>query len=266
MEKTTAVITGASTGIGRAIALKLARQGAKIVLHAAQSADRLQQVKSEIESAGGQAVALLHDFSDKSSVTSLVDQAWEAFGDVTHWINNAGGDVLTGEKKEWSSERKLDYLWQVDVRATFCLARHVGRRMIESAGEGPPAAVDRSILNMGWDQAWQGMAGDSGEIFSTVKGAVMAFTKSLAQSLAPQVRVNCLAPGWIKTDWGAGANAYWDQRARRESLADRWGTPQDVAKVASFLCSGDAGFVSGQIVPINGGFRFGDVSPSETDS
>jgi 3-oxoacyl-[acyl-carrier protein] reductase len=117
------------------------------------------------------------------------------------------------------------------------------------------------ILNMGWDQAWQGMGGDSGELFATTKGAIMSMTKSLAQSLSPEVRVNCLAPGWIKTKWGEQAPHYWSERAKRESLADRWGTPEDVANVAAFLCSHAARFVSGQIVPINGGFRFGHDSP-----
>ena len=74
------------------------------------------------------------------------------------------------------------------------------------------------ILNVGWDQAEQGMAGDSGELFATSKGAVMAFTKSLARSLAPQVRVNCLAPGWIKTSWGENASQEWQDRAVREAL------------------------------------------------
>ena len=78
------------------------------------------------------------------------------------------------------------------------------------------------ILNVGWDQADRGMAGDSGELFATAKGAVMAFTRSLARSLAPQVRVNCLAPGWIRSAWGEGALPHWQDRAR-ESLLERWG-------------------------------------------
>ena len=113
---------------------------------------------------------------------------------------------------------------------------------------------------MGWDQAIQGMAGPSGELFSTSKGAVMAMTKSLAQSLAPHVRVNCLAPGWIQTKWGESASDYWSQRAKRESLMGRWGTPEDVANMAVFLCSEQASFISGQIMRINGGFRFADES------
>jgi NAD(P)-dependent dehydrogenase (short-subunit alcohol dehydrogenase family) len=109
------------------------------------------------------------------------------------------------------------------------------------------------ILNMGWDQAETGMAGDSGEMFAAVKGAVMAATRSLAKSLAPEVRVNCLAPGWIRTEWGEHASAEWQLRARRESLLGRWGTPEDVARVACFLASPAAEFINGQVVHINGG-------------
>ena len=102
-----------------------------------------------------------------------------------------------------------------------------------------------SILNIGWDQAATGMEGDSGEMFATTKGAVMAFTLSLAKSLAPEVRVNCIAPGWIKTDWGEEASDYWQQRAIGESLLQRWGTPEDIAKAARFLASDEATFING---------------------
>lgn len=81
----------------------------------------------------------------------------------------------------------------------------------------------------------------------------MAFTRSLARSLAPQVRVNCLAPGWIRTAWGDKASEYWQARARAEALLERWGTPEDVARAAAFLASPAAAFITGQIVPINGG-------------
>ena len=117
-------------------------------------------------------------------------------------------------------------------------------------GELPPA-----IVNIGWDQAAVGMSGESGELFATSKGAIMGFTKSLARSLAPHVRVNCVAPGWIKTKWGDDAPEYWDQRAVSESLLERWGTPEDVAKTVRYAVSPDAAFVSGQTLNVNGGYR-----------
>jgi 3-oxoacyl-[acyl-carrier protein] reductase len=170
------------------------------------------------------------------------------------WINNAGVDVLTGAAADWSFEDKLARLWEVDVVATMRLSRFVGDRMRDQPAR-QRGHDNRCILNMGWDQADTGMAGDSGEMFSAVKGAVMAFTRSLAQSLAPEIRVNCLAPGWIKTSWGNHASEYWDRRATSESLLGRWGTPRDVARVARFLASPAASFVTGQTIPINGGFR-----------
>src|SRR5690606_39848798 len=104
------------------------------------------------------------------------------------------------------------------------------------------------------DQADVGMEGDSGEMFATVKGAVMAFTRSLAKSLAPTVRVNCLAPGWIRTKWSGGGSGYWDRRARGEALVGRWGTAEDVAAAAVYLASPAASFITGHVLPINGGF------------
>ena len=112
-----------------------------------------------------------------------------------------------------------------------------------------------SIVNIGWDGAARGMPGESAQLFAAAKGAVEAFSRSLAQTLAPDVRVNCIAPGWIRTDWGNDASEYWQHRAAKESLADRWGTPEDIARVVRFLASEDADFISGQTLDVNGGFR-----------
>lgn len=246
----TAVVTGASGGIGRAIALELAAAGADVLIHARASGEAAARVADEIRAAGRQASVLLADLADPASHQSLVDAAWKWQGRVEIWINNAGADVLTGAAAEWSFEEKLEYLWRVDVLATVRLSRRAGAWMRQQAS-GRGQAV---ILNMGWDQAERGMGGDSGEMFGTIKGAVAAFTRSLACSLAPEVRVNCLAPGWIKTAWGEQASAYWQARACRESLLERWGTPADVARVARFLASPAAEFLTGQVIAINGGF------------
>jgi 3-oxoacyl-[acyl-carrier protein] reductase len=243
----TAVVTGSSSGIGRAIALELAAAGADVVVHARRSRDAAEQVATEVRSHGVESRVLMFDLADPASHPSLVDSAWSWQGCVDIWINNAGADVLTGEPARWPFERKLEELWRVDVTATMRVARMVGQRM-QDRGTG-------AIVNMGWDQAEVGMAGDSGELFAVAKGAVMAFSRSLAASLAPAVRVNCLAPGWIKTSWGQAASDAWQQRAKRESLLDRWGTAADVARVARFLASPAAGFMTGQIVAVNGGSR-----------
>ena len=247
----TAVVTGSSSGIGRAIALELASAGANVVVHARTSRETAEDVAEAIRQQGRDARVLLADIGDPADCTSLVEDVWNWRDGVDIWINNAGADVLTGEAAKWTFEEKLERLWRVDVLGTIRLSRLIGRRMKERGG----AASTGAIVNMGWDQAEHGMAGDSGEMFAAVKGAIIGFTKSLARLLAPEVRVNCLAPGWIRTSWGEQATEYWQQRASEESLLGRWGTPEDVAKTARFLVSPDASFMTGQVVAVNGGFR-----------
>ena len=242
-----AVVTGGSRGIGRAIALELARAGAEVLVHTGHSRDAACEVADEIRQLGRAAEVAVFDLAQAESWPALVDEAWKFQGRVDIWVNNAGVDVLTGAAAAWPFERKLAALLNVDVAATAALTRAAGRRM-QGAGRGV-------ILNMGWDQASTGMEGDSGELFALAKGAIMAFTKSAALSLAPQVRVNCLAPGWIKTAWGQHASEAWQARAVREAQLGRWGTPEDVARVARYLASDDAAFLTGQIVNIDGGYR-----------
>jgi 3-oxoacyl-[acyl-carrier protein] reductase len=240
----TAVVTGSSSGIGRAIALALADAGANVLVHARQNGRDAEEVALHARSVGLDARVVLADLRNSAEQDRLVEIAWD-WRPIDIWINNAGTDVLTGDAAGWSFEEKLAALWKVDVVASLRLSRAAGNKMRER-GQGV-------ILNMGWDQAETGMAGDSGELFGAVKGAVMAATRSLAKSLAPQVRVNCIAPGWIRTEWGEQASAEWQERARKESLLARWGEPQDVAGVACFLVSPSASFINGQIIPINGG-------------
>lgn len=249
----TAVVTGSSGGIGGAIAKTLAAAGFAVVVHGHGNAAGAEATADVIRSSRGEAKVLLADLADSQACTRFVEQAFAAYGHVDVWVNNAGVDVLTGAARTWSFDEKLAALWKVDVAATMRLARDAGRRMLE-VGHG-------SIVNIGWDQAATGMAGDSGEMFAAVKGAVMAFTRSLAHSLAPNVRVNCVAPGWIKTEWGEEATEYWQRRAVGESLRARWGTPQDIADAVAFLASPAADFITGHILPVNGGLRRGEPYP-----
>jgi 3-oxoacyl-[acyl-carrier protein] reductase len=238
-----AVVTGSTRGIGRAIALELARAGANLIILGRDS-EAAEQVCSEIRTLKRDAVSIVTDLATAGARTALVRQAWDG-RKIDIWVNNAGVDVLTGDAVNWTFDQKLEALWRLDVQGTIELSRAVGQRM-RDRGRGV-------ILNIGWDQAETGMSGDSGEMFSAIKGAVMAFTRSLAQSLAPQVRVNCIAPGWIRTAWGEEASDYWQQRAVNDSLLKRWGEPEDIARAAAFLASPAASFITGQVISINGG-------------
>lgn len=240
-----ALVTGSTSGIGRAIALELAAAGADVLVHGRRSPEAAEEVAARVRRAGGRSGAVLADLRDPAARERLVEQAWGLWQGLDVWVNNAGADTLTGEAASWPFERKLEELLAVDVTATMVLARAVGRRM-KDAGSGV-------ILNMGWDQAETGMEGDSGEVFAAVKGAVMAFSRSLALSLAPTVRVHCLAPGWVRTAWGEKASEVWQERVRRETPLRRWGTPEDVAATARWLVSPAAAYLTGQIVRVNGG-------------
>ena len=247
-----AVVTGSSSGIGRAIAIELAAAGASVLVHARRSREAARGVVDEIIERGGattqKADPIMADLCEPSAQNDLVRQAWERLGRVDIWVNNAGADILTGRAAGGSFESKLESLWRVDVVATMRLSRMAGERMKGQADGG-------AIINIGWDGAGRGMGGDGGELFATAKAAVAAFSRSLAKSLAPRVRVNCLAPGWIKTAWGRQASDAWGERARGESLADRWGTPEDVAQAARFLAGPGAAFINGQTLAVNGGFK-----------
>jgi 2-amino-4-hydroxy-6-hydroxymethyldihydropteridine diphosphokinase len=238
-----AVVTGSTRGIGKAMALELASAGAEVIVHG-RNEQAARAVADQVRAQGSAPQVLLADLSSPDECHRLVQAAWQ-LRPVRIWINNAGTDTLTTEATRWPFLDKLRALWEVDVTATIALSREVGKRMKEHGGG--------VILNMGWDQADTGMEGDSGQLFAAVKGAVMAFSKSLAVDLAPEVRVNCLAPGWIRTAWGEAASAAWQDRVKRETLVQRWGTPEDVARAARWLVSPAAAFITGQVIRVNGG-------------
>lgn len=237
-----ALVTGSTGGIGRAIAIAFANAGANVIVHGRRPGD---DVVAEIEACGVRGHALRADLRDLGARTTLREAAWRVWDGLDIAVLNAGADVLTGDAAKWPFERKLAELLAVDVGATIDLGRSFGERMLER-GYG-------TILTVGWDQAETGMEGDSGQLFAAAKAAVMAFSRSLALSLAPAVRVNCLALGWIRTAWGESASATWQDRVKRETPLGRWGTPEDVAAAAVWLVSPAAAFVTGQTIRVNGG-------------
>ncbi len=239
-----AIVTGSSSGIGRAIALELAQAGCDVLVHCARTRTAADAIAAEIRAMGRRSEVCQFDFLS-GEFRKFVDDVWNLWGGIDFWINNAGADLLTGNVREWSFEKKLDLVWSVDVQGTVHLSRAVMPRMKE-AGSGV-------IINIGWDQADRGMEGDSAELFSIAKNAIMGFTRSLALTAAPEVRVNCIAPGWIQTAWGEGASEFWNDRVIRETPLRRWGKPEDIAVLARFLVSDEAAYLTGQVINANGG-------------
>lgn len=241
-----AVVLGSTSGIGRATAIELARGGAEVIVHGRRSRQSAERVAEECRRASGRrAEVLMADLADREAGDRLVEDAWTLWDGLDAWLHFAGADTLTGEGAQLGFDAKFELLWEVDVVSTVRLGRAIGRRMKERGGG--------CIVTMGWDQAETGMEGDSGELFAAIKGSVMAFTRSLALSLAPAVRVNGVAPGWIKTAWGEQASGYWQDRAIREAPLRRWGTPEDVARAARFLVGPESAFLTGQVIRVNGG-------------
>lgn len=202
------------------------------------------------------------DLCIEASRQAFVDAAFGWHGYVDAWIHCAGADVLTGEAREKGFAQKLEQLWKTDVESTIHLSRQVGARMASQ----PERPCTPSIIHIGWDQASKGFEGDSGQYFCAIKAAVEAFSKALALTLAPRVRVNCVAPGWIRTEWGSQTETGWNERAIGESQLARWGTPQDVADAIVALCSPAFRFVNGQTVAVNGGWKSMLIAPRCTDS
>lgn len=240
----TALVTGSTSGIGRVVALELASAGARVAVHG-RSTGHAAEVATLL--GDRHAGTFLADLAVPEAVAGLTRDVEARLPEVDVVALVAGADVLTGAPAKWPFEKKLEQLLAVDVLATMQLARALGRWMAGRAGG--------TIVTIGWDQVDVGMEGDSGELFAATKGAVMAFSRSLARSLAPRVRVNCVAPGWIKTAWGEGASDAWQKRAVRESMLGRWGTPDDIAAAIRWLAGRDAAFITGQVLNVNGGFR-----------
>jgi 3-oxoacyl-[acyl-carrier protein] reductase len=242
-----ALVTGASTGIGRAIALALAHAGADVAITYRTGRHDASIVAAEIDRIGRRSAVFQLELSDPSSISTLSRDLVEQFEHVDIWVNNAGADILTGDDANKSRLEKLDQLLVVDLRGTILASWEAAKVMQEQPNGGV-------ILNMSWDHVLFGFEGTNPQMFSAVKGGILSFSKSLARSVAPKVRVNILAPGWIETEFAATTmDPAYHKRVVDSTPLGRWGTPEDVARAAVFLASPDAAFLTGQMLMIGGG-------------
>ena len=251
-------IVGASGGVGRALVESYRGERAALYLSANRGWDALQ---AEL---GAQARGFRADLAQPSGAETLArellgalkaDQETET-PRLDALAVAAGVDLMTPESKALPFDKRLELAWRVDVAATVTLARTLGAAMAARKRAALDAEYAPAIVLFGWDGVARGQEGDTAQIYSACKGAVVAFAKSLAQELAPYVRVNTVSPGWIRTAWGARASERASKRVADESLARRWGTPEEVASVARFLLSDAASYLNGQDVPVNGGFSY----------
>lgn len=243
LHKKTVVITGAGRGIGRTLALGFAAQGATVLVHHGHSQQAAEDVVREIEADDGTAMLAQADISDAEDVARLVKDAVNRLGPIDVWINNAGATANTEETVGLSNLDIFERMMAVDVMGTWLCCRAVA----------PYMSIGGCILTTGWDHALVGAPGMSNQLYSVSKGAVIAMTRGLARELAPQIRVNCIAPGWIDNAWSTNRPSSFRERVAQTIPLKRWGTAGDVLAAALFLSSSSAAFITGQILPVNGG-------------
>jgi 3-oxoacyl-[acyl-carrier protein] reductase len=239
------LVTGGSSGIGAAIALACAREGADVALTYRANAAGAEDTARGIRELGRRAEIAKVDISQDAEIAGLAETARKRFGRVDVWINNAGADILTGSGGRLTPLEKLDLVLRVDLRGTV-VASWTAVELMRAQGGG-------AIINMSWDHVPVGMAGENPILYSAAKGGIASFSKSLAREVAPDIRVNILAPGFIETTFGEEADRGFHRKVEAMTPLGRWGTPEDVAGAAVFLASEAAGFMTGQTILVNGG-------------
>jgi 3-oxoacyl-[acyl-carrier protein] reductase len=240
------LVTGASSGIGRAIAIACGRAGADVAITYRGNVDGAEETARAVRTYGRRVeLAQLH-LERADDIEALPGTLQRAFGRVDVWVNNAGADILTGAARSLSRTAKLDLVLQVDLRGTV-LASWAAVDMMR----GQPAGG--VIINMSWDHVSQGMAGENPVLYSAGKGGILSFSRSLARDVAPALRVNVIAPGFIATAFEQEAPSNWRRRVIEATPLGRWGTTEDVAGAAVYLASDEAAFLTGQVIMVNGG-------------
>ena len=238
----TAVVTGGSRGLGRAVCLELAKGGANVVLCYAGNAAAAEETAKACEALGAQVLAVKCDVSDAAQVKELMDAAVARFGRIDILVNNAGitrdGLLMT------MKEEDFDAVTATNLKGTFLCMKAVARLMMRQRYG--------RIVNL---SSVVGLRGNAGQVnYAASKAGVIGMTKSLAKELASRgVTVNAVAPGFIDTDMTAAM----PEAAKTATLASipmgRLGAPEDVARVVAFLASGEAAYVTGQVLCVDGG-------------
>lgn len=241
--KNTVLVTGASRGIGRAIAQKFAENGYHVALHGNSHFEQAESLASELCAAGFDAMAVRADLRSAEQVEAMRRVVERRFGQADTLINNAGV-ALPQKLLTDCTEAEWDDLFAVNVRAMFLTIRAFTPAMV-SMGRG-------SIVNL--SSMW-GVTGGSCEApYSASKAAVIGLTKAMAKELAPSgVRVNCIAPGFVTTDMNAALTPETVEEIRLETPLLTLGTPEDVADAALFLAARNARFITGQVICCDGG-------------
>ena len=244
LEGKTAIVTGAGRDIGRACAMRLAKEGANVALSYHASSAGAEAAVAEIKAAGGQAIAVQADLNNPDEAANLVAKTVEAFGSVEILVNNSGGLV----ERKTVSEMSLDHwnhVMSLNCTSTFLMVQACLPHM--KAG---------TIVNIA-SQAGRDGGGPGAIPYATSKGAVMTMTRGLAKELGPDIRVNALCPGMVDTDFH---NIFTKPEVRTHvanaSPVKREGSPDDIASAVYFLASDQSAFMTGANVDINGGMLF----------
>ncbi|GCD09353.1 3-oxoacyl-[acyl-carrier-protein] reductase [Clostridium tagluense] len=238
----TAVVTGASRGIGRAIALKLAKLGANIVVNYRSSADAVQEVVKEIEALGAKALAVQCDISSYSDVENMMKKCVEQFGSLDILVNNAGitKDGLLMRMKEEDFDSVID----INLKGAFNCTRHVSAIMLKKRSG--------RIINI---SSVSGLTGNAGQVnYSAAKAGIIGMTKAVAREFASRgVTCNAVAPGYIQTDMTDSLSQKVKEAVLSGIPLKRLGMACDVANAVAFLASEEASYITGQVINVDGG-------------